>query len=727
MRARAEPCPAFFVVLVEVIHVFTLRHRATAKVVLALALLPAATGLSAYPFEKQFVRVTDYGSMTRNGLATTDFTGDGIDEIFLTTTDQVPLLIALTQEPGGLRAASLFPLPTANGVQTELHVWQGANGPTLVAIGANLQQTSSVVRIYSGWPLREQTSYAIPSGISGSAVGDLNLDGAPELVAMLGNQTQVLSLNDGQLQWSLPATGQDILLSNLDSDAALEVVLGGAPGRVFDGVTRQIEWSYLDGFGRYLAAGRIGGGASPGFVGALDWGYFTAFQGMPWSPVWDFNAFDIDAVAVADLDGTGADEIIQGDGQWGSINIVDAQTRSLRLAIPNPGHGVAALAAVKASNAPGKDIVFAPNTPSGTDDVFLRVARSSNGQTLYELRSDRAGVGATTIGDLDGDGQVELVVASNSNEPGRMRVIDRDTGIQEWLSPPGSGNANDPFYIVPQFLFQTQLDGDSAKELVVAGSSSYSGRILVIDGLTKAVQLQIGDYSTTRPLDARGIVGAVLIDYDGDGFKDLALVTQPTTSGENGVRIHVFSLQTGAVLWESIRMGSGFGAARGIHVQQSAGHDVLVAALPDGLRAFGVPSQLLEWTHAAQIRRAVYLADAPGGAEILLEDNDGAVSHLDAATRQTRRSYQLSEPSTTIVPVPGAGRLVVGTTTSLALMTLDGTVLGVAPEGITAAGQSPVAVAPAGSRFDVLTGTPFGYTFHKLDLDGLFRDTFEVD
>ncbi len=132
-----------------------LRRRVSSKVLVALTLLQVATGLSAYPFDKQFVQgVTDYGTMTRNGLATADFTGDGIDELFLATTDQVPLLVALTQEPTGLRAASLFALPATNGIQTELHIWQGASGPNLVAISRTNFPSSAFVRIYSGWPIR---------------------------------------------------------------------------------------------------------------------------------------------------------------------------------------------------------------------------------------------------------------------------------------------------------------------------------------------------------------------------------------------------------------------------------------------------------------------------------------------------------------------------------------------------------------------------------------------
>ncbi len=185
--------------------------------------------------------------------------------------------------------------------------------------------------------------------VAGTAVGDLDHDGIAELVAVIGNQTQVLNLSDGQFQGPCRQLAKT-LLANLDADSALEIALAGTPGLIYDGVTRQLDWSYPDGFGSYLAAGRIGSGGTVGSAGALDWGYFTTFQGTPWSPVWDFSVFDIDAVAVANLDGTGSDEFVQGDGHWGSINIIDAQTRTRRLAIPNPGHGVAAVSAIKTAD-----------------------------------------------------------------------------------------------------------------------------------------------------------------------------------------------------------------------------------------------------------------------------------------------------------------------------------------------------------------------------------------
>jgi hypothetical protein len=475
-----------------------------------------------------------------------------------------------------------------------------------------------------------------------------------------------------------------------------------------------------------MAAGSIGSGGAPGFVAVRDWHSVTIFSGAPWSPLWNYTVSDIDAVAVANLDGIGADEIIVGDGQWGSIRIFDSQTRTLRLTIPNPGNSIPALTTVQTTNAPGKDIVFSAGT-WGPESSVMRVVRSSDGVTLRELSTEFGGAGATTIGDFDADGRVELVVGNSGREPGRIRFVDRDTGVQEWVSPATAG-LNDPFAMNPGFLFQAQLDTDPAMELVVAGNASQDGRIFVLDGLTKEVQLQIGNFSSSRPMPFRDVVGAVLLDYDADGFDDLAVITEPTSSGASGARLHVFSLSTGLVLWESITMGTGSSArGQGIFVQPGSGQDLLVAALPFGLRAFGVQSQLLEWTHDVPIQRAVYLPSAPGGAEIAVENEGGLVTHLDAATRAIRRSYQLSAPSKGIVPLPGAAYLLVAEVDGLSLRSMDGTVLGTAAEAIARTGPSPVAVVPRGLEFDVLTGLQFGHTLHTLNPDGVFAAGFEVD
>ncbi len=709
-------------VLIESNHVPRLRINVSTPWLFALALLQLGTAAMAYPFQTRSVRVTDYGSVMQNGLATADFTGDGIDEIFIATTVDTPLLIAMTQELLALRPAQVFPLPSGSYVLTTLHVWHAADGPVLISVTASdLPQLPSSVRLYRGWPLALVNGYMLPSNLSGVAIGDLESDGAPELVASIGGETRIFSLSDGQLQGTLAVAANRILVANLDSDPAAEIVFATTPGRVFDGVTRLQEWSYPDPFGDYLAAGRIGSNGAIGFVGAQDWGYFTVFRSTPWSPVWDYGVSDIDGIAIHDLDGVGADEIIQGDGQGGGIRIIDSQTRALRLAFWHEGRGVAALGAVKTAIASGKEVILAAG--SVTNGMTLSVMRSSDGGNVYQLQSDQGGIGATSIGDIDADGQVELVAASSGFDPARIRVVNATTGADEWLSPPDTFFAGDPFQLSTRFLFQTQLDADPAVELVVVGQRSHSARVLVVDGITKAVQLQIGRNLPGEPLDSVEIGGAALVDYGGDSRTELAIVTR---SFQLGVRIQVFSLLTGAVLWNSSPIGQAFGLPRGLHLQRSAGHEVLVAALPDGLRAFGVQSQALEWSHPAQIHRAVYLADAPGSAEILIETSLGAVTHIDAETRVVRRNYQLAGPTTAIAAVPGSPHLVVGHAASVSLVALDGTVIGSAPDLYGTSGPSPVAFTAGLGGMHVLTGTGFGYVLRKLDPDGVFGAGFEV-
>lgn len=185
--------------------------------------------------------------------------------------------------------------------------------------------------------------------------------------------------------------------------------------------------------------------------------------------------------------------------------------------------------------------------------------------------------------------------------------------------PGNINNANNPFYISPGFIITAQLDADPALEIVVAGTSGSDGRVIVVDGASKEVQLQIGNYDSYRPFANQGIVGAELFDYDGDGYPDLVLGANGQNSGASGAQLFVVSLVTGQILWQSPSIGMPFSGGVGAFVVPGAApgeQAYLVAAVPQGLRADGAQSQVLEWNYAGPVRVAAFFGGASGGPEI---------------------------------------------------------------------------------------------------------------
>src|SRR5690606_22355222 len=132
---------------------------------------------------------------------------------------------------------------------------------------------------------------------------------------------------------------EDLMLAQLDADAALEIVAAATPGVVIDGATQAIDWSWPAGFGAYLAPGHFQPGGGVQFVAAETWFRFTVFQSAPWQALWQAELGDIEAIHAVDLDGDGIDEIIEGDGQWGDVHVYDSATQSVRFTIPRATPG----------------------------------------------------------------------------------------------------------------------------------------------------------------------------------------------------------------------------------------------------------------------------------------------------------------------------------------------------------------------------------------------------
>lgn len=703
----------------------TLRASSRRLFLCAIALAAMSAEVVAYPFEPLLERATVLDPISPHGMVAADFDSDGIDEVFAATAATTPAIVAFSNAGTPLVQRQVIALPRPLSTFVDLHAESTAHGPVLTAVTGNRWYVeSALVTVYAGWPLSEIARYTLTTGPVATRVADLDADGSHELLSLYPTELRVTDLLSGDLHWAVPVNGGvAITTHSLDSDSALEILISAAEGQVIDGATRLPEWAYPQGFGGLVAAGNIGPQQAPGFVGALD--RFTVFQSTPWSPVWSEARYRTDMLHIADLDGTGADEIITSEHVGGWIRVFDSQMRSLRRELQPSINGAGSLATPRIARGARRHLVYAPSSLYPSPDNALTLADSDSGTVLKSLASDPWGTSTAAIDDFNADGQPELLIGTGDGWSGRMRIMNAQTGAVDWQSPI-SGVFAEPLNTHAQRFLSTQLDEDPAREIVIAGSNANRSRIVVLDGASKSVQRVIEDDFGNGPLSGRLIYDAVLLDFDEDGYEDIAVSTDASSADESGVRLHVLSLRTGQVLWESLRIQSGSWTSRGLFVLDDGSQRLLVAAVASGLHGFNLDSQQPQWTHAANIQHALLAPHAPAGPEIVLQDSAGRMTHLDAATRELRREYSLPGPSRALAAMPNAPYLVAASDSALLLLDLGGAVVGETTNLGAQSGAASLAIAPSGLKTLVLVGTDYGFRLLNLVPDGLFKDGFDA-
>jgi outer membrane protein assembly factor BamB len=264
--------------------------------------------------------------------------------------------------------------------------------------------------------------------------------------------------------------------------------------------------------------------------------------------------------------------------------------------------------------------------------------------------------------------------------------------------------------------------------VVIAGGDTYlqpRGVILVVAAESGEPRLQIGGIAGDSVFVDRSIKGMQTFDYDKDGVDDLVVLTRGHGNSAYGVRLHVFSLLTGERLWQSPSIGGSSAWSSGMAVVPATATQpaLLIAGLQTSLRAYNTETGLQEWNHPVSNMLFTYNHDAAGGAEFVLIDTDGIVTHLDASTREVLRTYELGGIARSLVPLPGSDALLVQLDGRLRVLE-GGEEVAVTP--LLGAGYVMAsAVVPHGSRYLIAASTTFGYLMLEYDPAGVFADGFD--
>jgi hypothetical protein len=235
-----------------------------------------------------------------------------------------------------------------------------------------------------------------------------------------------------------------------------------------------------------------------------------------------------------------------GEAQWGDQLAYDTVTQQLEWAIDNPDHGTTDVMWGDLDDDGATEIVWgAGHSSSGADHMYV-ADWSTQTHEWSSVHLDGPFRGPT-LGDVDGDGLLELVTVTDGSDSGygsgRVLVFDAATKVlraisQEVASGLGWSGTHE--------VKLRNVDEDPALEIVVAASTTYDGIIEIYDFDGAATFTEI--WQIPSPLPDGAFRSAEVVDVDDDG--ELEVV------GGAASFVYVYDLATGAEEWHSLFIAS---------------------------------------------------------------------------------------------------------------------------------------------------------------------------
>ncbi len=502
------------------------------------------------------------------------------------------------------------------------------------------------------------------NGAEGLSLTDLDGDGRPELIVTTVNDLFVFNGN-GQLLWGKPgAGGYEVVVGQMDDDAALEIA--STNGSVVDSGTRTVQWLRPGGFSRNLALAPIAGAPYQQLITGPYTDQVQAFDVRTQLLRWSISApFQLGAITVADVDNDGTPELLFD--QYDFIYVYDLSTRALKWYINYADGPVTDIVVRDVDNDGVVDLVWGDGWDSTAGD-HLNVASTTGTHALKWKSVDFTGpfIGPR-IGDVDGDGALELVACSSETESeyedGRILVFDLATLTLRGLSPTTAalGRIRD--------VKLHDFDGDGRMEIVVASDANSTGTIDVYS-FDAANTFHRNWRNPSRP-SGSPFDFVEIADLDNNGSAEIIAGNSIYSSGSDGVYVYIYDYLSNAAPWRSARLGIPYEGIKGLAVADLdtiGGSKEITALVSTGyMYTFDGPSRELRNTRQSTGITALSNRSTPFG---LIAGGSNGVGHFlrygnDSYTESFSRQFWPT--SLTGINVLPNGSVWVGTGTGLRL------------------------------------------------------------
>jgi uncharacterized repeat protein (TIGR01451 family) len=387
-------------------------------------------------------------------------------------------------------------------------------------------------------------------------IADVDNDGSDELTVLGNTSLQVISLDSLSVEATFPYGASSMAFGNIDGDRANELVL--ASGRVLEihGAVSTVQWDYsATGFGQHVAVADIDGDGKDEIVAAAAWYKVTVYDADTKHSKYQANAdLNITSLAVTNVTGSVTPEIIYGDGQDGTIHVLSGIDGTELFSITNSTIGVYGIAVGNFDSDAALEIAWAARR--------IYISDLATHHMDFQNVDLDGPFKAMALGDVDDDGDEELVFASfgeeNSLNDSRLFIVDARSYQIEWDSGTnyftryGSDSIND--------VAIGDIDGDGSVEIVVATDNKFIGTLYVLDGMSGAIE-HTYQYDSGSPLTSVAIA-----DVDGDGEVEI-IASGSRFFSTSGVFMYVIDGATGNLEWRSGYFGTSWDGAYDVQAE----------------------------------------------------------------------------------------------------------------------------------------------------------------
>jgi len=351
--------------------------------------------------------------------------------------------------------------------------------------------------------------------INSIVIADADNDGTNEIVLGCDNSTFLVNASSLTTEYKIAKGSSVVRVGKLEDNGKNEIAMSA--GFVYllkDSVLTQV-WNFNTSGGSYMELSDVDGDAKQEIILAQSWYNIYAYDVDTQTTKYTINSnLDINSLLLTDVNGDGKDEILYGDGQWGSVHCLNAVTKAQLWSVSNPEHGVAALNFADVNNDGQKELLWSAGwTSTGSDYLYIYNIKDS--KLIWRSDDINGPFYALATGDVDEDGKDEIVATSYQSESGYdsgvLFIFDAQTNRLKWKS---NGTFFTDTWEGVYTAAVSDVDNDGKNEIVVATDQLYDGKIWVVDGKTHTIKssnlFSVGEFHSLA-----------IDDVDNDGQKEI--------------------------------------------------------------------------------------------------------------------------------------------------------------------------------------------------------------